>query len=76
VTVIFHEAALASVQRSIDEPALVNAVNVGGTLNVLTAARAAGVRRVVFAGSSSVYGNAADLPSTRTNARSRSRRTG
>jgi len=62
VTVIFHEAALASVQRSIDEPALVNAVNVGGTLNVLTAARAAGVRRVVFAGSSSVYGNAADLP--------------
>lgn len=62
VAVIFHEAALASVQRSIAEPALVNDVNVGGTIHVLVAAHAAGVRRVVFAGSSSVYGNAADLP--------------
>jgi UDP-glucose 4-epimerase len=62
VEVIFHQAALASVQRSIAEPALVDAVNVGGTLHVLEAARAARVRRVVFAGSSSVYGNAAELP--------------
>jgi nucleoside-diphosphate-sugar epimerase len=62
IEVIFHEAALASVQRSIAEPALVNDVNVGGTIHVLVAARAAGVRRVIFAGSSSVYGNAADLP--------------
>ncbi len=62
IEVIFHEAALASVQRSIDEPAVVNAVNVGGTVHVLEAARAGGVRRVVFAGSSSVYGNAPDLP--------------
>jgi UDP-N-acetylglucosamine/UDP-N-acetyl-alpha-D-glucosaminouronate 4-epimerase len=62
VEVVFHEAALASVERSIADPALVNDVNVGGTLNLLTAAREAKVRRVVFAGSSSVYGNAADLP--------------
>lgn len=62
VEVIFHQAALASVQRSIAQPAEVNAVNVDGTLHVLEAARACGVRRVVFAGSSSVYGNAADLP--------------
>jgi nucleoside-diphosphate-sugar epimerase len=62
VEVVFHQAALASVQRSIDDPELVNAVNVGGTLHVLEAARAAGVRRVVFAGSSSVYGDAQELP--------------
>ncbi len=62
VDVIFHQAALASVQRSIAEPTLVDAVNVGGTLHVLAAAREAGVHRVVFAGSSSVYGNAAELP--------------
>jgi UDP-glucose 4-epimerase len=62
IEVIFHQAALASVQRSILEPTEVNRVNVGGTLHVLEAARQAGVRRVVFAGSSSVYGNAADLP--------------
>jgi UDP-glucose 4-epimerase len=62
VEVVFHEAALASVQRSISEPALVNAVNVEGTIHVLEAARAAKARRVVFAGSSSVYGDAAELP--------------
>jgi nucleoside-diphosphate-sugar epimerase len=62
VEVVFHEAALASVARSIAEPGLVDEVNVGGTLKLLEAARAAGVKRVVFAGSSSVYGNAADLP--------------
>lgn len=62
VEVVFHQAALASVQRSIAEPELVNAVNVAGTIHVLEAARAAGVRRVVFAGSSSVYGDAPELP--------------
>jgi UDP-glucose 4-epimerase len=62
VEVVFHEAALASVARSIADPGLVDEVNVGGTLKLLEAARAAGVKRVVFAGSSSVYGNAADLP--------------
>jgi UDP-glucose 4-epimerase len=62
VELVFHEAALASVQRSIADPALTDQVNVAGTLNLLVAAHAARVRRVIFAGSSSVYGNAADLP--------------
>lgn len=62
VEVVFHEAALASVQRSVAMPAVVNEVNVTGTLHILEAARAAGSRRVVFAGSSSVYGDAAELP--------------
>jgi UDP-glucose 4-epimerase len=57
VDVIFHEAALASVPRSVAKPLDTNAVCVTGTLNVLEAARQGGVRRVVFAGSSSVYGN-------------------
>jgi nucleoside-diphosphate-sugar epimerase len=54
---VFHEAALGSVPRSIDDPAGTNRVNVEGTLNVLRAARDAGVRRLVFASSSSVYGD-------------------
>jgi UDP-glucose 4-epimerase len=62
IEIVFHEAALASVQRSIADPALTDQVNVAGTLNLLVAAQAAGVRRVIFAGSSSVYGNAAELP--------------
>jgi UDP-glucose 4-epimerase len=57
VEVIFHEAALASVPRSVAKPLDTHAVCVTGTLNVLEAARQAGARRVVFAGSSSVYGN-------------------
>jgi UDP-glucose 4-epimerase len=56
VAVIFHLAALASVQRSIEAPADTHRVCAGGTLNVLDAARRAGVRRVVYAGSSSAYG--------------------
>lgn len=60
--VVFHLAALASVVRSVESPDLVTEVNVGGTLNVLIAARDAGVRRVVFASSSSVYGDTPDLP--------------
>lgn len=56
--VVFHQGALPSVPRSIADPLSSNAVNVTGTLNMLTASRDAGVRRVLFASSSSVYGNA------------------
>jgi len=54
---VFHEAALPSVQRSVEDPLTTNAVNVQGTLNVLLAARDAGVRRVIYAASSSAYGD-------------------
>jgi UDP-N-acetylglucosamine/UDP-N-acetyl-alpha-D-glucosaminouronate 4-epimerase len=60
--VVLHEAALPSVPRSIQDPLTTNAVNVTGTLNVLLAARDAGVRRVVYASSSSVYGSYDQLP--------------
>jgi nucleoside-diphosphate-sugar epimerase len=56
VKVVFHEAAIPSVPRSIDEPQLNHEANVNGTFNVLLAARDAGVRRVVYAASSSAYG--------------------
>lgn len=56
--VVYHQGALPSVPRSIADPARSNEVNVTGTLNVLLAARDRGARRVVFASSSSVYGNA------------------
>jgi UDP-N-acetylglucosamine/UDP-N-acetyl-alpha-D-glucosaminouronate 4-epimerase len=62
VEVVFHQGALPSVPRSIQDPLTSNAVNVEGTLNVLLAARDAGVRRVVFASSSSVYGDAHGMP--------------
>jgi UDP-glucose 4-epimerase len=57
VEVVFHQAALASVPRSVNAPLDTNAVCVTGTVNLLDAARKAGVRRVVYAGSSSAYGN-------------------
>ena len=60
--VVFHQAALPSVPRSVQDPLTSNATNVIGTLNVLLAARDAGVRRVVFASSSSVYGANPELP--------------
>jgi UDP-glucose 4-epimerase len=60
--VIFHQGALPSVPRSIQDPLTTNAVNIEGTLNVLLAARDHGVRRVVFASSSSVYGDAPGMP--------------
>jgi len=60
--VVFHEAALPSVPRSVQDPLTSNATNVTGTLNVLLAARDADVHRVVFASSSSVYGANPDLP--------------
>ncbi len=53
---VFHQAALASVPRSVADPLSTNDANVNGTLNVLLAARAAGVKRVVYAASSSAYG--------------------
>jgi UDP-glucose 4-epimerase len=57
IEIVFHQAALASVPRSVNAPLDTNAVCVTGTVNVLDAARKAGVRRVVYAGSSSAYGN-------------------
>ena len=62
IEVVFHQGAMPSVPRSIQDPLTSTAVNVEGTLNVLLAARDAGVRRVVFASSSSVYGNAPGMP--------------
>jgi len=59
---IFHEGAIASVPRSIANPLATNEANVTGTLNVLVAARDCGVRKVLFASSSSVYGNTPTLP--------------
>jgi UDP-glucose 4-epimerase len=59
---IFHEGAIASVPRSIANPLAMNEANVTGTLNVLIATRDCGVRKVVFASSSSVYGNTPTLP--------------
>jgi len=60
VNVVFHEAALGSVPRSIEDPLTTHDVNVTGTVNVLMAAREACVRRFVFASSSSVYGDRVD----------------
>jgi UDP-glucose 4-epimerase len=58
--VVFHLAALASVAKSVEDPPLSHAVCATGTLHVLNAARKAGVRRVVYAGSASAYGGASD----------------
>jgi nucleoside-diphosphate-sugar epimerase len=60
--IVLHQAAMPSVPRSVQDPLTSNASNVIGTLNVLLAARDSGVRRVVFASSSSVYGSVPDLP--------------
>jgi nucleoside-diphosphate-sugar epimerase len=62
VDFVLHQAALASVQRSVDDPLTSNEVNVKGTLNVLVAARDAGVKRLVYAASSSAYGDTEELP--------------
>jgi nucleoside-diphosphate-sugar epimerase len=66
VEVVFHQGAVPSVPRSIAEPLLTHEVNASGTLRVLEAARHAGVRRVVYAASSSAYGDAAVLPKVET----------
>lgn len=63
---VFHEAALPSVPRSIEDPVTTNEVNVTGTLNVLRAAQKAGVKRLVYASSSSVYGDSPTLPKKET----------
>ena len=62
VEIVFHEAALASVPRSVADPVATNVNCVDATLNLLVAAREAGVRRVVYAGSSSAYGDTPTLP--------------
>jgi UDP-glucose 4-epimerase len=64
--VIYHQAALPSVPRSVEEPLQTHAVNATGTLNVLQAARERGVRRVVYAASSSAYGDTEVLPKVET----------
>ena len=62
VDVVFHEAAIPSVPRSVVDPLATNDANVSGTLQLLVAARDAHVRRIVYAGSSSAYGDAPSLP--------------
>lgn len=62
VEFVFHQAALASVQRSVEDPLTSNSVNVEGTLNVLLAARDAGVKRFVYASSCAVYGDDPIIP--------------
>jgi len=61
---VFHLAAIASVPRSIVDPLPTNEVNITGTLNVLTAAKKNGIKKVIYASSSSVYGDTPTLPKT------------
>lgn len=63
---VFHQAALGSVPRSINDPITSNAVNVNGTLNLLVASKDAGVKRFLYASSSSVYGDTPVLPKVET----------
>lgn len=62
IDIVLHQAALGSVPRSIADPLTTNAVNIGGFLNILNAARLAGVTRFVYAASSSTYGDEPNLP--------------
>jgi UDP-glucose 4-epimerase len=62
VDFVFHQAAVSSVPRSVENPLETNEVNVTGTLNVLLAARDSGVRKVVYASSTAVYGDTSTLP--------------
>lgn len=64
--IVFHEAAIPSVPRSVHEPVPSHQVNVDGTFNVLRAAKECGVRRVIYAASSSAYGDTAVLPKVET----------
>ncbi len=66
IEVVFHEAAIPSVPRSIHEPVPSHEINIGGTFNVLRAAVEAGVRRVIYAASSSAYGDTEVLPKVET----------
>lgn len=67
IDLISHQAALGSVPRSIKDPLTTNAVNISGFLNVFTAAKEQGVKRVVFAASSSTYGDSKELPKVENN---------
>ena len=62
VDYVLHQAAIPSVPRSVEDPITSNRANIDSTLNVLVAARDAGVKRIVYAGSSSAYGNTPTLP--------------
>ncbi len=62
VDIVLHQAALGSVPRSIADPATTNAVNINGFLNMIIATRDAGIKRFVYASSSSVYGDSTELP--------------
>src|SRR6478735_11612981 len=62
IDAVTHQAAVGSVPRSLKDPVTTNAVNVGGTLNVFEAARVNNIKRVVYASSSSVYGDSTEMP--------------
>ncbi|MDQ6608862.1 MAG: GDP-mannose 4,6-dehydratase, partial [Bacteroidota bacterium] len=62
IDVISHQAALGSVPRSINDPLTSNDVNITGTLNIFTAAKESGIKRIVYAASSSTYGDHPGLP--------------
>jgi UDP-N-acetylglucosamine 4-epimerase len=62
VDLVFHQAALGSVPRSIENPVLTTQINIMGTVNIFDAARRAGIKRIVFAASSSTYGDSTKLP--------------
>ena len=64
IDVVFHQAALRSVPRSVDDPGSANDINITGTLHLLMASRAAHVKRLVYASSSSAYGDTVKFPQT------------
>jgi nucleoside-diphosphate-sugar epimerase len=66
VDFVIHQAAIPSVPRSVKDPVATNAANIDGTLNLLVAARDAGVKRLVYASSSSIYGDTPTLPKDET----------
>jgi nucleoside-diphosphate-sugar epimerase len=66
VEIVFHQAAIPSVSRSLSDPVASNDANVSGTVTMLAAAKEAGVRRFVYAGSSSAYGTSPELPKVET----------
>ncbi|WP_407426278.1 SDR family oxidoreductase [Arcticibacter sp.] len=62
INIVFHEAALGSVPRSVNDPLMSNEVNVSGFINMLVAGRDEGVMRIIYAASSSTYGDSTELP--------------
>ena len=62
IDIVSHQAALGSVPRSIADPLSTNAVNITGTLNIFTAAKETGIKRIIYAASSSTYGDSKELP--------------